>query len=74
MDWELHWGRGDAVRRRVMQEAQTKRLLVGDEAFFEDERAGRAQQVVCMPCAAITLGTCFIDTYPNGPTNAATQR
>ena len=46
-DWDLRWGMGDACRRRVMQEAQTKRLLVGDEAFFEDERAGRAQRVEC---------------------------
>ena len=66
-DWDLRWGRGDASRRRVMQEAQTRRLLVSDEAFFEDERAVRAQRVECRcgrgPCdTAHWLFDCCLPT------------
>ena len=45
--WELRWGRGEAARKRVLHAAQTRRLLVGDETYFEGERADRAREVKC---------------------------
>ena len=45
--WALKWGRGEADRKRVLHAAQTRRLLLGDAAYFEGERGERARTVRC---------------------------
>ena len=45
--WELKWGKGEADRKRILQAAQMRRLLVGDESYFEGERAARAKAIAC---------------------------
>jgi hypothetical protein len=56
-DWDLRWqkvGHG-AELQRVLQGAQTKRLLLGDEARYEGGQAVRASGVLCKcgngPCS-----------------------
>ena len=46
-DWTLRWGRGQAKRRRILQAVQTKRLLLGDEAYYEGACGARAAAVRC---------------------------
>ena len=70
--WDLRWGKGEAARKRVLHSAQTKRLVVGDESYFEGERAARAQEVRCK-CGR---GRCTVShwLFECGLPNATDQR
>ena len=46
-DWALRWGRGQAKQRRVLQAVQTRRLLLGDGAYYEGACGVRAASVCC---------------------------
>ena len=46
-DWTLRWGRGQAKQRRILQAVQTRRLLLGDVAYYEGACGARAAAVRC---------------------------
>ena len=46
-DWTLRWGKGQAKQRRILQAVQTRRLLLGDEAYYEGACGARAAAVRC---------------------------